>query len=125
MAANQRNFQVFSYVDDGGTTWNKRGTLDAAINAVDGSSALTVGAPVWINSKRKHTREAVFTDPQTFRTIRVIIYTAAAFSTLASSGGTVNVNVPGETAAVAYSLTELVPERQPIGRATRQLADHT
>ena len=125
MSANQRNFQVFTYTDDGGTVWNKRGTLDAAINAVDGSSALTVGAPVWIDTPRKHTRQAVFQDPQTFRTIRVPIYTAAAFSALASGGGTVNVNVPGETAAVAYSLAELIPERQPIAKSTRQLADHT
>ena len=123
MAANQRNFQVFTYVDDNGTSWNKRGTLDAAQNALDGSSALTAGAPVWINTKRKRVREAVFFDPTTFRTVHVIVYTAAAFAAI-TGATTLNVNVPGEVAAVTYTLSEKIAEKQPVGKATRQLTDH-
>jgi hypothetical protein len=123
MAANQRNYQVFTYVDDNGTTWNKRGTLDAAINAIDGSAALTGGAPVWINTKRKRTREVIFIDNTTFRTVRFTVYTAAAFAAITSST-TLNINVPGETAAVVYNLSEKIGEKQPVAKATRQLADH-
>jgi hypothetical protein len=124
MAANQRNFQVFSYVDDNGTVWNKRGTLDAAINAIDGSAPLTAGAPVFPSaSRRYHTREAVFYDPSTFRTVRFPVYTAAAFAAI-TGATTLNVNVPGETAAVTYSLAEKIAEKQPVGKTTRQLADH-
>jgi hypothetical protein len=123
MAANQRNYQMFSYVDDNGTTWNKRGTVDAAINAIDGSSALTAGAPVWLNTKRKRTREAVFVDPTTFRTARFTVYTAAAFAAI-TSATTLSLNVPGETAAVTYNLSQKIGEKQPVARDTRQLPDH-
>lgn len=124
MVANQRNFQVFTYTDDNGTVWNKRGELDAAVNAIDGSSALTAGAPVWPHSSRRfHTRQAIFQDPTTFRTKRIIVYTAAAYAAL-SGTSTLAVNVPGNAGAVTYTLAEKVPEKQPIGHATRQLADH-
>lgn len=123
MAANEKNFQMFSYTDDNASVWNKRGLLDASINGVDGSTALTAGQPVWIDTKRKQTRKAVFVDPTTFRTVRVTIYTPAAFAAL-TSASTINVNVPGEVAAVVYSLSEKVAEKQPVAKATRQLADH-
>lgn len=123
MAANQRNFQVFTYVDDNAVTWNKRGTLDTAINAIDGSAALTGGAPVWIDTPRKKTRMAVFQDPTTFRTVRIVVYTSAAFAAL-TGASTLAVNVPGETAAVTYNLAEKIAEKQPVGKATRQLTDH-
>lgn len=124
MAANQVNYQVFTYVDDNAATWNKRGELDAAVNAIDGSSALTAGARVWPKrTRRYHTREAVFQDPTTFRTKKIIVYTSAAFAALTGSS-TLAVNVPGNTAAVTYNLVEKIGEKQPIGRGTRQLADH-
>lgn len=124
MAANQRNYQVFTYVDDNGDTWNKRGTLDTAINAIDGSSALTAGARVWPHATRRyHTRQAVFFDPTTFRTVRFTVYTAAAFAAITGST-TLSLNVPGETTTVTYNLAEKIAEKQPVGKATRQLADH-
>ena len=123
MAANQRNFQMFSYTDDNATVWNKRGQVDASINAIDGSTVLTGGAPVWIDTKRKRARFAVWQDPTTFRTVRTVIYTPAAFAALDSTS-TINVNVPGEVAAVAYGLAEKVAEKQPVAKATSQLADH-
>jgi hypothetical protein len=123
MVAAQRNFQMFTYVDDNGTTWNKRGTEDAAINAIDGSAALTAGAPVWINTKRKRTREVVFVDPTTFRTARFPVYTAAAFAAI-TSATVINLDVPGEAVTVAYNLSEKIGEKQPVAKATRQLADH-
>lgn len=124
MAANQRNYQVFTYVDDDARVWNKRGELDAAVNAIDGSAALTAGAPVWPHSSRRfHTREAVFVDPTTFRTKRIVVYTPAAFAAI-TGATTLAVNVPGNTGAVTYSLSEKIGEKQPVGKATRQLADH-
>jgi len=124
MAANQKNFDVFTYVDNDGTTWNKRGPVDTAINAIDGSAALTAGAPVWTDSgRRKHCRKAVFYDPSTFRTIRFPVYTAAAFAAI-TGATTLNVNVPGETAAVTYNLSEKIDEKQPVAKTTRKLIDH-
>lgn len=123
MAANQRNFEMFTYVDDNATNWNKRGELDTALNAIDGSAALTAGAPVWIDSARKHTRKAVFSDATTFRTKKVTIYTPTAFAAL-SGASTLNVPVEGETAAVVYTLIQKIGEKQPTARTTRKLADH-
>ena len=123
MVANQRNFEVFSYVDDNAAVWNKRGTLDTSLNAIDGSTALTAGQPLWINTKRKRARMAVFQDPTTFRTVHAVIYTPAAFAAL-TGASTINVNVPGETAAVTYTLSEKIPEKQPVARTTRKEIDH-
>ncbi len=120
--ANQRNYQVFTYVDDNGDTWNKRGVLDAAINAIDGSAALTAGEPVWLDTPRKQTRKAVFFDPLTFRTVKFTVYTAAAFAAI--TGATVvNVTLPGEVAAAPYNLSAKIAEKQPVAKATRQLPD--
>jgi hypothetical protein len=124
MAANQTNFQVFTYTDDNGAVWNKRGELDTAVNAIDGSTPLTAGARVFPKATRRyHTRFAVFFDPTTFRTKRIIVYTAAAFAAI-TGASTLAVNVPGEVAAVTYSLAEKIGEKQPVGKATRQAADH-
>ena len=123
MAANQRNSNLFTYVDNNSTTWNKRGPIDTAINAIDGSAALTAGAPVWFDSKGKRCRKAVFFDPVTFRTIRFPVYTVAAFAAITGST-TLNVNVPGEVAAVSYSLAEKIDEKQRVAKTSRNLADH-
>lgn len=120
--ANQKNFQMFTYVDDNGDTWNKRGELDAAVNAIDGSAALTAGEPVWIDTPRKQTRKAVFFDPQTFRTKKITVYTAAAFAAITGST-TLAVHLPGNTAADTYSLSAKIAEKQPVAKATRQLPD--
>lgn len=123
MAANQKNFNYFTYVDNNGTTWNKRGPIDTAINAIDGSTALTAGAPVWTDTgRKKHCRKAVFFDPGTFRTIRFPVYTAAAFAAI-TGATTLAVNVPGETAARTYSLAEKIDEKQPVGKTSRNLPD--
>ena len=125
MAADQRNFQVFSYVDGSGAVWNKRGVLNAAINAIDGSTALTAGKPVFpAASRRYHVREAIFYDPTTFRTVKFTVYTAAAMAAIIATPPTLNIHVEGETAAVAYSLSATVPEKMPVAKSTRQLADH-
>lgn len=124
MAADQKNFSYFTYVDDDGTTWNKRGEVDAAANAIDGSSALTAGAPVWQESgRRQHCRKAIFFDPTTFRTRAIPVYTAAAYAAITGTS-TLAVHVPGETATVTYNLGEKVPEKKPVAKASRNLADH-
>lgn len=122
--ANQQNYQVFTYIDDDARNWNKRGELDAATNALDGSTALTAGAPTWpAQSRRYHTRFAIFYDPTTFRTKRVVVYTPTAFAAITGTT-TLAVNVPGNTAPVTYSLSAKIGEKQPVGKGTRQLADH-
>lgn len=123
MAADQKNYQLFTYVDDSGQSWNKRGELDAARNAVDGSAAFGVH-PNWGAETRRHaTRKIIYVDPTTFRSKRVIFYTAAAFAAVAL-GDIIAFHVEGEVAAVNYSATKKVGERQPAAIGTRQLADH-
>jgi len=123
MAADQNNSNIFTCVDDDGTTWNKRGPINTAINAVDGNAALTAGAPLWTDSKGKHCRKAIFFDPTTFRTIRFPVYTAAAFAAI-TSATTIALHVPGETATVTYSLSQKIGEKQRTPKTSRNLADH-
>lgn len=123
MAANQKNSNLFTYTDNNGTTWNKRGPIDTAINAIDGSSALTAGAPLWTDSKSKRCRKAVFFDSTTFRTVRFPVYTTAAFAAITGST-TLAVNVPGETGTVSYALAEKIDEKQRVAKTSRNLPDH-
>lgn len=122
MAEDARNSNFFTYVDDNGTTWNARGELQTAVNAIDGSAALTAGAPVWIDTGRRRTRKAVFVDPATFRTKRIVVFTAAAFAAITGTT-TLAVPVPGSATAVTYSLSQKIAEKQPIAKTSRNLAD--
>jgi hypothetical protein len=123
MAANQKNSQLFTYVDNQGVTWNKRGPIDTATNAIDGSAAFTPGAPEWFDSVAKRSRKVVFFDPTTFRTYRFPVYTATAFAAITGTT-TLAVNVPGEVAAVTYDLSQKIDEKQRIAKASRNLTDH-
>lgn len=114
---------MFSYVDDNAAVWNKRGVQDASLNGIDGSTALTAGQPVWIDSKRRRTRKARFVDPTTFRSVLAIVYTPAAYAAL-TSASTITVSVPGEATGVTYNLAEKIGEKNPVAAATRQVADH-
>lgn len=124
MAAEQKNFGNFTYIDDNGTSWNKRGELDAVRNAVDGSAAPGAN-PVWGTETARHkTRKAIYEDPTTFRTKTCIIYTPTAFAALTINSSTLTFKVEGNTAGVVYTLVDLVGEKRPGGRTPRNLADH-
>lgn len=123
MAANQKNSTMYTYIDDNTHTWNMRGPIDTAINAIDGSSVITGSAPVWTNSKSRIARHAIFYDPTTFRTIKFPVFTPTAFAAITGLT-TLAVSVPGETAAVTYSLSQKVSERQRTAKVSRNLADH-
>jgi len=123
MPADQRNFQLFTYVDDNGVSWNKRGELDAARNAVDGNAPFG-NHPNWGRVTSRHKpRTIIYQDATTFRTKEVIFYTSAAYN-LVALGDIIAFHVEGEVAAVNYAAIRKVPERQPAAAGTRQLADH-
>lgn len=124
MAADQRNYQNFLYVDDHATHWTKRGELNTAINAIDGSAPQD-GSPMFPKaSRRYHTRYAVFVDPTTQRTKKIVVYTAAAFAAL-TSASTLALHVEGETATVTYNLSETIPEKLPVPKTiSSQRIDH-
>lgn len=124
MPADQKNFQLYTYVDDQGVSWNKRGELDAVRNAVDGSSAFGSNPNWGTESPRHRVRKMVYQDPSTFRTKTVIMYTAAAAAAVAIGTDTLSFHVEGETAAVAYTAIAIIPEKQPRAAGSRQLADH-
>jgi hypothetical protein len=124
VAADQKNFNLFTYVDDNGVSWNKRGEDGGPAGAVDGHAAFG-NHPNWGRETRRHsTRKIIYVDPTTFRTVTAIFYTAAAWSAVALGTDTIAVHVPGETATVAYTATKRIPERQPAAKAARQDADH-
>lgn len=123
MAADQRNYQLFTYVDDNGVSWNKRGEQETARNTVDGNSAFGTH-PNWGRETRRHrTRKIIYMDATTFRTKSVIFYTAAAYAAVAL-GDIIAFHVEGEVATVNYNAVKKEPERQPAAAAARQLTDH-
>lgn len=123
MARNQKNFKNFTYVDDSGRAWNKRGEDGGAATAVDGHAAAVGSQPNWGPSSRRHSpRKIVYQDPVTFRTIDPIFYTSAAYSAVAI-GDVLAVTVAGLATTVNYSAVQKVPERQPGNRASRELPD--
>lgn len=121
MAADQRNFQNYLYVDDNGVSWTKRGEQGPA-TAVDGHATGT-NAPTWLDSPRMRVRKIIYQDATTFRTISPIFYTAAAFASVAL-GDIIAVHVEGNTATVNYAAAKKVAEKQPSRGPARQLADH-
>lgn len=124
MAADQLNKQWFTYVDLNGQAWNKLGNDDAACHAIDGSAAAVGGQPDYPRAtRRRQPREAIFTDPTTFRQKSCIIYTEAALAAI-TAGATIAVHVPGETATVSYTLSAKRPDKAPVRSTARQLADH-
>jgi hypothetical protein len=123
MAAAQKNFQLYTYVDDSGQSWNKRGEEDDLRSAVDGSAAF--GAhPNWGRETPRHkVRKITYTDATTFRTKSVIFYTAAAYAAVVL-GDIIAFPVEGEVASVNYAATKKHPESQPGAASARQLGDH-
>ncbi len=124
MPADQRNYNLFTYVDDSAASWNVRGEDSTILAAVNGATAFG-GHPHWPrNSPRFHTRKARYVDATTFRSKTIIVYTPTAFAALTVGSSTLALHVEGETATVTYTLAAKVPERQPSSAAARQLADH-
>lgn len=124
MAAEQKNFGLFTYTDNSGQAWNKRGELDAIRNAVDGSTAAGAHPAFGRETPRHRVRKAIYQDPTTFRTKTIIVYTAAAFAALTVATSTLAFKVEGNTAAVTYTLAALKDEKRAGAFAPRNLADH-
>ena len=122
MAATQRNFKWYRYVDDSGRNWAIRADADWGDSGASGLAAFnTADQPFGPQTKRHHPRFAVYQDPTTFRIFRGVVGTAAAYAALAA---THDVVIPGEVAAVTYNLADQIPERLQKPKASRNLGDH-
>jgi len=123
MAGNQKNFALQLYVDDDGDQWNVRGELAGAATAVDGHAAKDDTKPVWVSqSRRNHVRYVVYQHAATLRTIRPVIYTAAAFAAIAK-GDIVAVAVAGVAASANYVAVAKIAEKKAGTRSSPHLAD--
>jgi hypothetical protein len=123
MAADQPNRGWWTYVDTNGQSWNKLGKIDAGCNAIDGSTAAGDNEDYPRATRRRRPRIATFQDPATFRTASCVVYTDAAFAAIVA-GATLDVHVPGETAAVTYTLSNKTPGKDPTRADARNLIDH-
>ncbi len=124
MARNQKNFTLFTYVDNDGTSWNKRGEDGGAASLVDGHTTYVATQPVWPRQTRRYApRRIIYTDPTTFRKIFPVFYTAAAYEAVAL-GDIVAVQVAGLATTVNYEATKKLPERKPSSAPqSAELAD--
>jgi len=123
MAADQKNFGLFTYTDNDNVAWNKRGEVEAVRQAVDGSTA-SGAHQIWRDGPRQRSRKIVYQDAATFRTKTVIFYTAAAYAAIGLQSSTLTFPVEGEVAGVVYTAVAKIPERKPGQRFPNQLIDH-
>lgn len=123
MAIEQKNFSLFTYTDDNGVDWNLRGEKEAVRNAVDGSSAAG-GNPPFIPSARHSPRYIIYRDGTTFRTKRVIFYTAAAYAAVTTGTDTLTFVIEGSATGVVYTAHKKVAEKNPSATAGPNLAEH-
>lgn len=123
MARNHRNFAYRKYVDDNAFEWSLRGEIGGAGTAIDGNAANDLADPVFgRQTLRRHPRYVVAQDPTTFRTIKFVVYTLAAFAAIVG-GQAIAVQVPGLATTVNYNVSRKIGESMPIGNASRNLAD--
>jgi hypothetical protein len=123
VAVNQKNFQWYTYVDDSGQSWNMRGESGGPFEAVNGHAAFDGANPTFgRTSKRRHPRYVIATNPTTFRSVKGIVYTAAAFAAIAG-GDAIAVSVPGSASTETFNVSAKVAERMPLPSAGRHLAD--
>lgn len=122
MAAVQRNFKWYRYVDDKARNWAIRADAEEGDNALFGLAAFNAAdAPFGPQSRRHQPRRAVYQDATTFRSRVVVVGTSAALATVPA---TLDVAVPGETATVTYDLAGSLPEKLQTAKASRNLIDH-
>jgi len=123
VARNQKNFRYFTYVDDSGVDWNKRGEDGGAAAAVDGHAASVASQQVWHETRHNHVRKIRYMDSATGRTVDPIFYTSTAYNAVAL-GDIIAVQVAGLATTVNYTAVQKLGEhRQGIPNFTRQLAD--
>ena len=123
MPAPQRNWDYFTYVSGDGTTYNIRCDQDWGAIAGHGLAARANGQPTYIASGRRKPRSAKYTDLTTGRSRTGPVGTAAAWDALVI-GSTQDFPIPGEVAAVTYTLTAKSPEKVPGSVAATHLTDH-
>jgi len=115
MAGNEKNFRSSIYVDDNAFHWCLRGE-DGGRAAVDGHAAFIATNPVFGKiTRRRHPRYIVAMNATTFRTIRFIVYTAAAYAAIAG-GSSIAVQLPGLATTTPFLVSSKVGEKMPIAR---------
>ncbi len=124
MAIEQENFSLYTYVDNNGVSFNKRGEKEGVRQAVDGSSAAG-GNPAWgRDTTRRSVRKIKYKDGTTQRTKTVIFYTAAAFNAITEGTSTLTFVIPGSVTGVVYTADKKIAERRPAATAGGNLAEH-
>jgi hypothetical protein len=116
MPAEQRNLQWYRYVDDNGANRAIMTEKDWGDSTASGCTTIAGGETVFgAQSKTHHTRKVVYRDPTTFRIIKYVVCTAAAYAALPT---TQQVWVPGLATQVTYNLQQRIPEKQRIPTST-------
>lgn len=111
MAADQRNFAYSQYVSDDGNTYCMKADANWIASGASGSAACTTQANYGRRTNRRKPRLAIYVDPTTFRTVTEPVFTPTAYAALTVGSSTQSIHVPGETAAVTYTLKAKVGEK--------------
>jgi hypothetical protein len=124
MTADQRNFDYSDYLGDDGVHYCVKADANMIALAATGGAVCTNAISYGTDTRRRHKRFAIYRDGTTFRTVKTPIFTPTAFNALTVGTSTIAVHVPGETAAVTYTLVQLVAEKRPGTVLGRTDPDH-
>lgn len=117
MAGAAPNFSLYSYTDNNGQVWDKRGEKDTIRNAVDGSTAAG-SHPAWGRETTRHSvRKIVYQDLTTGRTRTIITYTPTADAAITLGTSTLSFPIQGEATAIVYTAVKRIGERSPKATA--------
>lgn len=107
--ATQANKQWFRYVTNSGVNMAIMADQDWGLNAASGLTAFnSADPPFGPQSRAHHVRKIVYIDPLTFRKRVLPVGTTAAVAGLPA---TLNVFVPGDTAARTYNIGPNIAEK--------------
>lgn len=124
MPADQRNFAYSDYLSDDAVHYCVKADANMIALAATGGAVCTNGIAYGRDTTRRHKRSATYRDLTTFRTVKTPIFTPTAFAALVVGTSTIAVHVPGETATVTYTLTQLQAEKRPSTVIGRTDPDH-
>lgn len=123
MPADQLNYGYFTYESGDGTSYNIRAGAEWAAIAAHGLAARANAQPRYITTGRKKPRSVTYADVTTGRTKTGPVGTAAAWTAIAI-GDTADFHVPGEVAAVTYTVVRKSDEKVPGSVIYSSLPDH-
>lgn len=116
----ERNFNYFTYASDDGRSYNVKGDQAWGGAAASGGTAAGANAVYGRQTRRRRLRKVIFRDPNSFRTITLTVYTAAAYNAINVGATTITRALKGASTGVVFTAVKKIPELIPTSTVGRQ-----